>query len=356
MERGRIAIAGAGIVGLACAFELYRRGHEITLFDAASPTESTSWAAAGMIAPAYEVMLHRGGAKTPLARFCFESAALWPEFAEALRVETGIPFGYARAPTLAIARNDKEADRLVTLKKSLIAAGHICHWRHGQALPGSLGASSEVQAALELPDDHQVDNRHLIHALRSLCDSESFRFVRAVVNTQEEMERYAGNSFDAIIWARGAHEVGIDSIVKGQALALYPVAGVPEQVLRFGAGYIVPKPDRVIIGATSEETYSHTGVSQKATKALFEEAVAILPILSKAKIMEVWTGLRPRRGNGVPLIGSIGENEYVAAGLHRNGVLLAPATARRVADLVEGKPSAIDAEAFAPSGNMDATA
>jgi len=49
-----IAIIGAGIVGLSCAVELADRGLRVAVFDKTWPPRGASWAAAGMLAPAFE--------------------------------------------------------------------------------------------------------------------------------------------------------------------------------------------------------------------------------------------------------------------------------------------------------------
>ncbi|MCT3012251.1 FAD-dependent oxidoreductase, partial [Propionibacterium freudenreichii] len=44
-----VIVIGAGVVGLACAWRLRRRGHRVTLLDP-SPASGASHAAAGMLA------------------------------------------------------------------------------------------------------------------------------------------------------------------------------------------------------------------------------------------------------------------------------------------------------------------
>ena len=71
----RIAIAGAGIIGLSCALELARRGATITLYDPNTPGRGASWAAAGMIAPAFEAA-SEPGVHPKLFDLCLESLSL----------------------------------------------------------------------------------------------------------------------------------------------------------------------------------------------------------------------------------------------------------------------------------------
>lgn len=335
-SRACIAVVGGGIIGLSVAWELSRRGHMVTVFDPASPDRSTSWAAAGMIAPAYEVMIHGGGAGTPLARLCYESAARWAGFARDLAFESGMPVGYRSAPTFALARTIDEKERLAGLAATLADAGHRFAWHGTAEVRDRLGVSAKVQSVLELPDDHQVDNRRVLQAFRRYGEQGGFRMERRAVSSRDEL----GDRFDAVVWSRGTRETGVEALVKGQALALQPVPGLPAEVLRFGSGYIVPKADRVVIGATSEEKFAHSGVRADTTQALRDAAIAVLPELRHAPVLETWAGLRPKRAGGLPVIGELAPGEFVAAAHYRNGILLAPATASRIADMVEG-----DAEA-----------
>lgn len=350
--KARIAVAGGGVIGMTCAFELSRRGHSVTVFDPGTPSQSTSWAAAGMIAPAYEVMLDGGGADTPLARLCFESAGLWRDFALAVQRASGMPVGYHTAPTLALARSPEEQARLEALHAELEQTAHAPRWIDIVDHRARLGLSGKVCAGLVLPDDHQTDNRRLMQAFQQTSGAGRFDRIARALTSKADLE---GEGYDVIVWARGAQEFGVDTLVKGQALALEPLPNMPEQVLRFGSGYVVPKPDRIVIGATSEATYAHAGVREDVTRALLDAAIGVLPMLAKADLMEVWTGLRPKRDSGLPLIGEIAPGEFVAAAHHRNGILLAPATARRIADMIDGRAGHADAAVFAPDRVRAAT-
>ena len=330
-----IAVAGAGLIGLACAFELASRGHDVTLFDPAPPQKSTGWAAAGMIAPAYELMLQPGAPDEAFGAFCFDSAALWKEFAARIEAETGVPLGYSSKATLALARTAEEEDRLTSLRGHLDEMGHPARPLSPAALEFNFGLAPGLRGGLLLAQDHQVDNRRVISALRRLFEGQG-RVLSHAVSTRDEMEAHAGRAFETIVWARGAAESGVMKQVKGQAIALSPIAGLPRNVLRFGPRYIVPKADRLIVGATSEPDYSAPGVDPAVARTLFEEAAAILPALRQADLVEHWAGLRPQAGGHRPLIGRCGETEFIATAHYRNGVLLAPATARLIADQVEG--------------------
>lgn len=349
----RIAIAGAGVIGLSCAFELASRGHSVIAFDPSAPSASTSWAAAGMIGPAYEMMKHGGG---PLADLCFDSAALWEGFAERVKAASGLPVGYDASATLAIARDSKEHEALQSAQAALAERGVQTGWVGARAARDRFGISQAAAGVLEIGSDHQVDNRRLLGALRAALRALGGEVRQRAVTNAEEIAAALNRTPDAIIWARGSEEFGVSAGVKGQALSLAPFSDGPRRVMRFGSGYIVPKPDRIVIGATSEENWQHKGVSPAVTAELLEAACEVMPALRRSEVLERWAGIRPRSEDGAPLIGRTGENEFVAAAHYRNGVLLAPATAAMIADLVEDKRPRMDAAAFTPTRVRPATA
>jgi glycine oxidase len=89
----------------------------------------------------------------------------------------------------------------------------------------------------------------------------------------------------------------------------------------------------VIVGATSEEKGFDTSVDAGAVHRLLEAAWEVLPDVWELEFVQVIAGLRPATPDNRPLIGpSESERVVYATGHHRNGILLAPLTAQRVAE------------------------
>jgi glycine oxidase len=101
-----------------------------------------------------------------------------------------------------------------------------------------------------------------------------------------------------------------------------------------------------------EDAGFDTAVHQRDLDHLRSLAAKLLPALAsgrEAPLLEAWAGLRPATPDGLPVLGRIGSSsEFVATGHFRNGILLAPATAVLLADLLEGRPPAVDLSAFSP--------
>jgi glycine/D-amino acid oxidase-like deaminating enzyme len=107
----------------------------------------------------------------------------------------------------------------------------------------------------------------------------------------------------------------------------------------------VPRDDgRLLIGATVESSGFDERVTAEGVHELPQAALDGAPSLGSFTITESWAGLRPGTPDGLPLLGETElEGFYLATGHYRNGILLAPATARLIADAIErGENSALE--------------
>ena len=143
---------------------------------------------------------------------------------------------------------------------------------------------------------------------------------------------------------------------KGQMLAVSLPPSLPLHfVLRTPDVYIVPRaagllPTRAIIGATVEDVGFDKTVHPADIAHLRNLAAALLPSLACAPELETWAGLRPATPDGLPLLGPLpGQpNRFLATGHYRNGILLAPATAHVMAQLLSNEPTSIDLSPYSP--------
>jgi len=95
----------------------------------------------------------------------------------------------------------------------------------------------------------------------------------------------------------------------------------------------------LLVGATVEAPGFRHEVRRNATVAgtlqLLNAACQLLPDLKDAPILDQWAGLRPGTPDGLPILGSTPiKNLYVATGHYRNGILLAPITAKLMTDCI----------------------
>src|ERR687886_2167321 len=96
--RADVAVVGGGVAGLAAARELARRGLTVAVVESAEPGAEASGAAAGMLAPQAEA-----DARDDFFELLCASREMYPDFAEALREESGVCIELERTGTLYLA-------------------------------------------------------------------------------------------------------------------------------------------------------------------------------------------------------------------------------------------------------------
>jgi glycine oxidase len=134
-------------------------------------------------------------------------------------------------------------------------------------------------------------------------------------------------------------------------LYVQPQTNLLQHVLRTPEIYIVPRSTgKILIGATVEDVGFDKSVTTSTIQDLLTSATKYLPGLATAPITQSWAGLRPGTPDDLPILGPTEiPKAFVASGHFRNGILLAPITARIMADLIEGRTSPLDITAFSPA-------
>jgi glycine oxidase len=368
-----VIIVGGGLIGGSIAFELASEKLRVAVLDRQEPGREASWAAAGMLAPGPDSP--EAAALVPLAK---ESLRLYPEFVAAVESASGMSADFVRNGTFEVFRGpaaERERDKMVAefhhlgLAAAAMSPTEAC--RHEPAL------NQHSAAVAWLPEEATVDPRLLTEAvlaaakqrgveIRATCAVESLlrdKDAGVIAGGQKISARQviiAAGSFCGTI-ADGAHQSdanGQSSLrdcapvhpVRGQMLALSSPTVQLKKVLRSQHGYLVPRRDgRIIAGSTLEDAGFEKQVTPQGKRQILDAAIELAPALADAKIVEEWSGLRPGTPDLLPIIGPTDvAGLWIATGHYRNGILLAPGTAKIVRDwIVKGK-SDFNAESFSP--------
>ena len=338
-----VCIAGAGIMGLAVALELTRRGARVTVLERGSAISEASFAAAGMLAvndPANPPQLQ------PLADL---SASLYPAFLHHIRNLSDIEVPFQTELTLQAAQH-ASGDFLTLAELNIFLPSH-----------GFDGLD------FTLLDEHSIDPRQLASALLTAVKNTTIQLITntpvlsvegsgggVTVSTRDE-RLDAGHLVDCTgAWAV-THATAVRPS-KGQMLSVALPESFPlSLVVRTEELYIVPRtsgPDagRAIIGATVEDTGFDKSTYPSDIKYLFERSVRLLPALANAPVVGQWAGLRPATQDSLPILGAsiLDQRHLFATGHFRNGISLAPATAHLIAQVILGDAPSIDLFAFSP--------
>jgi len=358
-----VLIVGGGIISGAVAYELACAGAKVLILERSQAGREASWAAGGMLAPTSETFHD-----LPLLPFALESMLLYPDFLARVQNDSRIEVDYRTEGTLLIALNAAEAARLEQAARMLASqklAGQMLSGEEARQLEPAL--AREVCSALLLPKDHQVDNRRLTEAVFVAAQKRGARLrERTTVETivvehgRAVAVKTAGERVAAakILVAAGCWSATLGpecarlaptKPIRGQMLALKMAKPCLSRVIR-GAVYLVPGKDgRVVVGSTVEDVGFDKSTTPEVLSRLRASAEEIVPGLREAEIAESWAGLRPDSPDHLPILGACDiENLFLATGHYRNGILLAPATARAMVELILRGSSSLPIETFSP--------
>jgi glycine oxidase len=325
MTEERILIVGAGVIGLSLALRLRERGYGVEVLEAAGVGArregQASWAAAGMLA------VHDVHHPAGLVEFAAWSGDLYENYLQRVQAAAGLAVPYQTQM-----------------------------------------AVEYVEGTARWIEERSIDPRQLMLALEAavLAEGVEVRRDARVVHVREsgsgvELELASGELCVAsrVVFAGGAWGAELVRPRKGQMLRVrLPDGFVLEQVHRSEEVYVVPRlygpqAGTALIGATVEDVGFDTRVEEDVLRELRARGAKLVPELGDAReapMVEAWAGLRPGTEDGLPVMGAVPgmSRQFVASGHFRNGILLAPATAEAMVDLLEDRARVVDMSALAP--------
>ena len=359
-QTANVVIIGGGVVGLSIARALALRGvSEITLIERGSVGCEASSAAAGMLAPQAEA-----DNADDFFELCCRSRDLYPEFAAALREETGIDIELDETGTLYVAITEEDEVEIQHRFEWQIAARLPVEQLTGieaRALEPCI--SSSVRSALRFPRDIQVENRRLVSALAEanvklgvrLLTGTSVNSISISNDAVTGVETSAGFiSSRKVVLAAGAWTSILDVPDKApSSLSIEPVRGqmicfetnsrLAKHVIYSPRGYVVPRLDgRLLAGSTSEIAGFDKRTTGSGIHSILTRALEISEQIAGLSLLDTWAGLRPHAADGLPVLGPCAEIEglFYATGHYRNGILLTPITGELMAEsIVTGRVS-----------------
>jgi glycine oxidase len=141
--------------------------------------------------------------------------------------------------------------------------------------------------------------------------------------------------------------------VRGQMIALNTGNVRLRHVLRSERGYVVPRrdtvPEKIVAGSTLEDVQFEKRVTPAGLEHILAAAQELLSGISGAEVLETWCGLRPDTPDHLPIMGPADlTNLTIATGHYRNGILLAPITAKLVREWITEQRVSMDWELFSP--------
>ena len=351
-----VIIIGGGIIGLSLAIALKKRSATVLVVERGEPAREASHAAGGMLVDCT--------LETPpvLQALATASAQMYPEFAHEVEVESGMKVDLRDHGTILFLSPEHAEQH------AEFVASH--------PLPNSLAELDPAIAGQQSPalylKERSVDPRALSSAAWkaakhrgvdfssgdevtavTVCDGRAtgVQTVKTAFHAAKVVNCAGAWSGQIQCGQIGPHQFPTRP-VKGQMLCLVMPSPTPlKHVVRSPAAYLIPRSDgRLLVGATVEEAGFDKRTDIPTIQRLHRAALALVPELRNAKILEDWAGLRPGTPDALPILGETATpGYYVATGHFRDGILLAPITAEVMTAVIEGRAPEHDLSPFSVS-------
>lgn len=354
-------VCGAGVIGCSIARELAGEGLQVVVLDRGRIGSEATGAAAGILGA-------QGHSREPgpIASLCFRSRDLYPDFVAGIEEESGLSAGLKLCGSLRVLGPEEKREPWEDLVSWQHAAGRAVSWAESARLAERSGGalSKRFSAGIEFGEEGTVDNRGLVAAIALSARRRDVLFLE---ETPALGLSFSGNRCSGVRIENGAIESGVVVDAAGAWAGFEPALPFPipirparGQIVELRTAlplavpiyerdsYVMPRRNgRLVLGSTVELAGFEKKVTAQAVSSLLSHALALLPALADAEVTGTWSGLRPLTSDGLPILGaSPVDGFYLAAGHFRDGILLAPMTARIVAAAVLGRPAEAGLDAF----------
>lgn len=270
----KIAIVGAGISGLACAYLLSRKNYSITIFAKAFSPDTTSNRAAAFWFP-YHIRNDRRGIE-----WCRTSYRVFRQLMHDPRT------GISMKQLIKVVREDVVEDEPVWIE--FMPEGSIQMVPKKELQPG-VAKAYDVQVPL-------IETQIFLPYLKEYLLTKNVAFEQADVKDLQSLQ----SSHDVVIncTGLGARDLCDDKNVvpvRGQVALIETLSDFPIYLDNEKPLYIVPRKDAMIVGGTYEENIFDEFTEPETIEKILCNAYEVFPQLKKQKIIGSWAGLRPYR-------------------------------------------------------------
>ncbi|MFA6052593.1 MAG: glycine oxidase ThiO [Methylobacter sp.] len=352
-----ITIIGGGIIGLLTAREFFKAGATVTVIEKNLAGQESSWAGGGILLPLYPWRQ-----PDAITRLALQSLKLYPALASQLNTETRIDPEW------------NPCGLLITKNPDIAAAIDWCSANNISFQQADADFFSTINTTpdnpLWLPDIAQARNPRLVKSLKQdlinkgvtlieHCELKAITLENSritTINTTSDQfavnqliisaGAWTGQLFQQLFPATDAPRI---SPVKGQMLLFDAEPGTLKFMALDGDQYLIPRRDgKILAGSTVELDDFNKTTTAEARDKLNAFALNLLPALKNFPVVKHWAGLRPGTEHGVPYIDKHPEisNLCINAGHFRNGLVMGPASAQLMVDLVLNRPTSVAPEPY----------
>ena len=324
-----LTVMGGGIFGLACAWEAARRGARVRLIERHALGAGSSGGLVGALAP------HVPENWNDKKQFQLESLLMAGDWWAEVAATGGTDPGYLRSGRLQPIPDD----RALTNARARIAESETlwqgrATWR---VIPATGAAWEPHSPTGYLIQDTLTARLHPRRAVAALTAALRAKGADILIGDHAPQgPTLWATGYPGLIDLNTAFAQPVGAGVKGQALLLrHDARDLPQ--LFADALHIVPHADgTTAIGSTSENTWDDPAATDAQLDAILARAIAAIPALAQAPVIDRWAGIRPRARTRAPMLGAWPgrPGHFIANGGFKIGFGMAPKVACVMADLI----------------------
>ncbi|MDD5271810.1 MAG: glycine oxidase ThiO [Methylovulum sp.] len=342
-----ITLIGGGIIGLLTAREFHHAGANVTLIEKNQIGQESSWAGGGILLPIYPWR------QAPaISTLVLQSLKIYPDLMAQLLADTGLDPEWTPCGMLITQNSDAPA------AQAWCQAHNITFSTPDAGFFDFL--NSRTNQPLWLPDIAQVRNPRLLKALRQDLRNKGITVyehceLTAIHSHNRHIQTIGTSHGDFAVnqlvitsgaWSGGLYQRLFTPLtatlpdirpVKGQMLLFDATPDTLPFMVLDGDHYLIPRRDgKILAGSTVEHDDFNKTTTTSAHDHLSQFALNLLPALHHCPLVKHWAGLRPGTAQGIPYIAQHPDidNLSINAGHFRNGLVMGPASAQLLVDLV----------------------
>ncbi len=380
MQSYDVIIIGGGIIGNCIAAHLANENLKILVINSTKLGNPASVAAAGLITP---FQIHEL-VNTQLKELCLKSFEYFFNFHETLISKSNIPgldLGLRQSGSLyTIFSNSEIAQKENEIKEFKSTGGKVSFLNKMELQKLEPSITKDLMGGDHYSDEAYINNPKFLKAILSYCQQQQIEYldseVSEIVLNKSSIEKILlpdGKSLLAEkyilcngVWADSflrklfKRNESIIKAIKGEILEVQTNLETTLQKIVFCEdGYLVPRPrtnkferSSILVGSTSDEVnieenpdlFKNTLYGISKLTALFKK---LIPAHNNYNIASMWSGLRPKTHDNLPVLGKTDINNLLLSlGHYRNGILMGPYCGKIISGLITGSEAELNLEPF----------